>query len=229
MRPLRGLIFPRGTLVVVRRCVMAFAVAREGLNVAVGLGNIVRITARLLINNLDDVVNVFHFFVAQNTTADDADFMTETALELDTIYTLINTAMPTNITYTSVEGLNVTLGELLPSTAWPTLVAGVNGSEMLPEMVSACVFHRTLKPRVRAAKFLPPFGESGSVSGAILPGTVATIQAFGDALTDSLVGPNIQLDYGAYNRVLATFTPVTQALVPARFRTQKRRRLGVGS
>lgn len=197
--------------------------------VTVTNGDIVRIVARMLLFGIDDVVNVFHFFVALNTTVDDAAFMVETALEMDNLYTLINAAIHPNVSYSSIEGQNITKDELLPSTAWPVLSAGTNITEMLPEMTSPCVFHRTLTPRVRAAKFLPPFGENTSADGAIVAPTVAQIQSFGDQLTDSLVGANIQLDYGAFNRVLATFTPVTQAIVPARFRTQRRRRLGVGS
>lgn len=196
---------------------------------AVGVGDIVRITAKLLLNGISDIVNVYHFSVAVNTAANDTQFMLETALALDTLYTIINGAITTNVGYSSVEGQNVSKDELLPSTAWPLLVAGTNANEMLPEMVSACVFHRTLKPRVRCSKFLPPFGENNSVAGAVLPLTQANLQSYGDSLTTGLTGANIALVYVAFNRLLMTSTNTSQALVPTRFRTQKRRRLGVGS
>jgi len=196
---------------------------------AVQVGDVVRITARLLLNNIGDIVNVYHFLVDTNTTSDDTDFMGEVADALDTLYTIINGAIHPDVSYVSVDGINVTQSVLLPSTAWPVLTVGGNTSEMLPEMVTACVFHRTLTPRVRASKFLPPYGENNNTDGAILAAAVVTLQQYGDALTASLVEANIQLDYGAFNRVTSTFTAVTQALVPVRFRTQKRRRLGVGS
>lgn len=196
---------------------------------AVVVGDIVRITARLLLNNLADIVNVYHFSVATNTTANDTAFMTEMASALDTLYTGLNPIFTPEITYSSVEGQNITQDVLLPSRPWPILVAGVSASEMLPEMVAPCVFHRTLKPRVRAAKFLPPIAEDNSVDGAIAAAAVALLQAFGDSLTTGLTTANLALVYVAFNRLLSSSTVVTQALVPARFRTQRRRRLGVGS
>lgn len=195
----------------------------------VAVGDIVRITAKLLLNNLDDIVNVYHFSVAINNTLNDTAFMTEMASALDVLYTNINVQMHPNVSYSSVEGQNITKDELLPSRPWPILTAGTNASEMLPEMCAPCVFHRTLKPRVRASKFLPPFGENTNVDGAITAGAQAAIQAFGDALTVGLTTTNLGLVYVAFNRALGTSTVVTQALVPARFRTQRRRRLGVGS
>lgn len=196
---------------------------------AVAVGDIVRITAKLLLDNLDDIINVYHFAVAVNTAANDTQFMDETATALDTLYALINGAITTRVSYSSVEGQNITKDELLPSRPWPSLVAGINAFEMLPEMVSACVFHRTLKPRVRCSKFLPPFCENNSDGGAIVPITVTNMQAYGDSLNVGLTEPNIALVYVAFNRVTMGTQNTTQALVPNRFRTQRRRRLGVGS
>lgn len=195
----------------------------------VGVGDIVRITAKLLLNGVSDIVNVYHFSVAVNTTLNDTAFMTEVALALDTLYAGINPVVATTVTYVSLEGQNLTKDELLPSRPWPTLVVGASATEQLPEQCSVCVFHRTLKPRVRASKFLPPFGEGTNVAGVILAATQALVQVFGDALTVGLTGTNIGLTYVAFNRLLSTATVVTQALVPTRFRTQRRRRLGVGS
>lgn len=196
---------------------------------SVTVGNIVRLTARLLLQGVGDITNIYHFVTAVNTAADDGAFMTEAAAAFDALYTLINAGIHNSISYVSVDGQNITDNELLPSRSWPVLTVGGNATEMLPEMVAPCVFHRTLTPRVRAAKFLPPHGENQNVDGALAAGTVTQMQAYGDALTASLSQPNITLQYVAFNRVLVTSTPVTQAIVPVRFRTQRKRRLGVGS
>lgn len=196
---------------------------------AVTVGNIVRITARLLLNNISDVVNVYHFVVNANTAADDGAFMDEVADALDGLYTLVNSSIHNTVSYVSVEGQNISDNELLPSRPWPVLSVGGNATDMLPEMVAACVFHRTLTPRVRAAKFLPPYGENQNVDGEIAAATLITMQSFGDSLTTGLTETNIGLDYVAFNRALMSSTAVVQALVPVRFRTQRRRRLGVGS
>lgn len=196
---------------------------------AVNVGDIVRITAKLLLNGVSDVVNVYHFSVAINNTLNDTAFMTEMASAMDTLYTIINGSISPLISYSSVEGQNITQDELLPSRPWPVLTVGVNGSEMFPEQCTACVFHRTLKPRVRAAKFLPPFGENQAVDGQLAATVIATLQTYGDSLTTGLTTTNLGLVYVAFNRLLSTSTVVTQALVPNRFRTQRRRRLSVGS
>lgn len=195
----------------------------------VAVGDIVRITAKLLLNNIDDIVNVYHFSVAVNNTLNDTAFMTEMASAMDTLYTIINANVHPLVSYSSVEGQNISKDELLPSRAWPILTVGTNSSEMIPEMCSPCVFHRTLKPRVRASKFLPPTGENAQIDGALVASAIVLLQAFGDSLTTGLTTTNLGLTYVAFNRLLSTSTVVTQALVPSRFRTQRRRRLGVGS
>ncbi len=196
---------------------------------AVAVGDIVRVTAKLLLSGVSDIVNVYHFSVAVNGTLNDTEFMDQVALALDGLYTPLGPLIHPFVTYISVEGQNVTQDVLLPSRPWPTLVAGTNISEIMPEQNSACVFHRTLKPRVRAAKFLPPMGENVSVNAVIGVVNQAILQAFGDALTVGLTEASIALVYVAFDRLLGGSSVVTQAIVPTRFRTQRRRRLGVGS
>lgn len=195
----------------------------------VAIGDIVRITARLVLDGSFDVVNVFHFVVAVQDAVNDSAFMEEVADQFDVLYTKINTEVTNRVSYVAVEGQNITQDVLLPSKAWPILVAGIASDSMLPETVSACVFHRTLTPRVRAAKFLPPMTQGSNVGGTIISGTLSNITDFGNLLTLSLQTLLIELTYVAFNRLLGTTTPVTQAIAPVRWRTQRRRRVGVGS
>lgn len=210
-------------------CVTAIAGERVWCFMPVAVGDIVRITAKMLLSGIGDIVNVFHFSVAIDTAPNDTQFMLDTALLIDILYGTINLDVHLNVGYSSVEGQNISKNELLPSTPFPTLVVGANATEMLPEMVAACVFHRTLTPRVRASKFLPPYAESANIDGALNPATATRCQTFGDSLTAGLAGARVSLVYVAFNRTLMTSTVVTQALVPSRFRTQRNRRLGVGS
>lgn len=196
---------------------------------AVVVNDIVRITARMQLLGVSDIINVFHFSVAVNGTPNDTIFMDQVALELDTLYFALDLLVHPNVAYIAVEGQNITQDILLPSRPWPSLTVGGNVSEMLPEQVSACVFHRTLKPKVRASKFLPPMGENVFISNVLGAVNLGILQSFGDALTIGLTGADIALVYVAFNRVLSTSSVVTQAIVPVRSRTQRKRRLGVGS
>lgn len=196
---------------------------------AVEVADILRIVPRLSLDGIGDIINVFHFVVAVQDLLDDEAVMTGIAEMMDDLYTEINLLMPTNITYVSVDGQNITKDELLPSTDWPVLTAGVNVNSMLPETVAACVFFRTNKPRVRCAKFLPPFTQEANVDGAVETGALADIGSFGDFLVAPLVVTDLTLGYVSFNRVTSVATQVLSRVVPARFRTQRRRRLGVGS
>ena len=195
----------------------------------VAVGDIVRIVARMKLFSVDDIVNVFHFRVDVNTSGNDTIFMVDVAILLDQLYTLINGGVSPNISYLRIEGINVTQSVLLPDASWPVLAVGGGSGEMLPEMNAASVFHRTLKPRTRASKFLPPTTESSNVEGALSTIYAGLVASYGAFLLAPLTTLNITLAYGAFNRLLATFNQATITVVPNRFRTQRRRRVGVGS
>lgn len=196
---------------------------------AVAIGDVVRITPRLLLDGTFDIVNVFHFVVDVNLTPDDTVFMSDVAFIMDTLYALQNARMTNRISYSSVEGFNVTQTVLLPQAPWPVLVTGLETGDMIPETVAASVFHRTAKPRVRATKYFAGVTEVSNTGGALEPVYAGLMAAIALALSAPLLAAQVTLSYGAFNRLLSTFTPVTLGVVPARFRTQKRRRLGVGS
>jgi len=196
----------------------------------IAVGDILRITAVMQFDGLDDIVNVYHVKVDTNATANDDQFMDEMADAMNDLYTTINIALSELVTYIEVQGQNITQNELLPSKPWPTLVAGLSTSTPLPSQVSACVFHRTLRPKTRASKFLPVMTEGqNDGNGKIGAGTITVLQAFADALTSGFAGSQSFSFYGAYNAGLDRFTDVVLGIVPVRWRTQRRRRLGVGS
>jgi len=92
------------------------------------------------------------------------------------------------------------------------------------------VYYKTLRPRTRAAQYMPPFGEAFSGSGGTLSVSAGlALQDFGDNVASGILELTVEAILGAYNPGLARFTPVTAAIVPSNYRTQRRRRLGVGS
>lgn len=197
---------------------------------AITAGDIVRVSAEMSRAGADDIFNVYNFRIDTPNPGGDGPTMGNLADLLDDIYTFINLDIPLNVQYDTITGINVTKDELLPAQSWPVLTAGVAVGEPLPNQISACVFWRTLRPKTRASKFLPYYTEAANTgNGTILAGAVTRMQAYGDALVGSIVEGLTTLTYGAFNAPLARFTPVTQAVVPAFFRTQRRRRLGVGS
>jgi len=196
---------------------------------AVEVADILRIAARMRLDGIGDIINVYHFVVAVQDLLDDNEVMDGVATLMDELYTIVNGVIANNVSYESIDGQNITKDELLPSKDWPLLTVGGNVSDMLPEMTACCVFFRTIKPRVRAAKFLPPFTEGGNDEGLIEAATLALAKDYGDFLVDPLVTTDLQLGYVSFNRVTGVATEIISRVAPARFRTQRRRRLGVGS
>jgi len=196
---------------------------------AVSVGDFVRITAKMKILGTDDMQNVYTFRVDRNDTVDDAGFMVAMALHMDDAYTLINVNISDQITYVSVDGQNISKDELLPDTPWPVLTAGTNVNNMLPQQVAGCVFWPTITPKVRTSTFLGGFVTAlVNATGGIGASTLANMALFGAAMR--LVSTaNVDAVKGSFNPVALLFTPSGVAQVPTRWRTQRRRRIGVGS
>ncbi len=198
-------------------------------SMAVAIGDVIRVTANMLLDNAHLIQNVYHFLVDAVPGPDDDAFMDEMDDILDDLYITINFRVSDRVSYESISGINVTKDELLPSRSWPTLTVGADTDDMIPEMNAACVFHRTIKPRTRASKFLPPSGETSNAGGALQGIYKTACQAFGDFLVGSIIEVGTTVRYGAFNRSTSIFTPVSVAIVPSRYRTQRRRRIGVGA
>jgi len=196
---------------------------------AVAIGDVVRLTAKMKLFGTEDIQNVFHYKVTRNDTLDDTVFMTEAALLLDIAYTLINVAVADDISYSSVDGQNITQNVLLPETSWPVLTVGINTGNLLPTQAAGCVFWPTTTPKVRTSTFLAGFTDANNQpNGSINPALVALFLLFGNALEDwNTLG--VDADKGSQHAVSGVFTPAGQAQVPSRWRTQRRRRVGVGS
>lgn len=197
---------------------------------SVAVGDIVRIAAVFQWAVQDIFTNIYHFQVAKNDTVDDTQFMQRIAAMMDTAYINVNPDVSNSVNYVNVEGINITQDVLLPPTAWPTLTIGGSANQALPTQTTALVYYRTLRPRTRAAQYMPPYVESVNDTGGVLvAAAVANLQALGDAWVAGIADVLVEVTLGAYNKPLNRFTPVQLAVVAGRFRTQRRRRIGVGS
>lgn len=194
------------------------------------VGDILRLTATFQWAAQDFFTNNYYVkLTTQDTSTDDA-MMDAIALHFDAMYTNINAKISASVNYVDIQGQNITQDILLPTKAWPVLTSGGDAGHALPTQVAALVFFRTLRPKTRASVYLPPLGEASSDSGGVIvAATVTALQSFGDDWVAGILELTVEADYGAYNPALARFTQVEAAVVPARFRTQRRRRLGVGS
>lgn len=183
-----------------------------------------------VVGGVDQFTNTAHFKVVSATWPDDLTFMTDVAVMLDAAYTLVNSEISATIGYLHIDGQNLTQSVLLPLVGWPVLVIGSNASEMLPTQVAARPYFPTKRPKTRAALNLPPFGETSQAQGGLMDATaIASVGLFADAFLGVIALAAGSLLYGAFNPEFIRFTEVDSRIVPTRFRTLRRRRLGVGS
>lgn len=196
----------------------------------VNTDDILRITCNFRFNAVDDFVNVFHFEWAGVDGQTDAGAMDQIADDLDNGYEEINDDMSDLLEFVDIQGQNITKDVLLPTVGWPVQTFGLATADALPTQVAACVFFRTTRPKTRASKFIPGYSEAGSNNlGGLTAVAITRLQAFGDLAVLGFTDVVNHLTYGAYNKEFDRFTPVNAAIVPTKYRTQRRRRVGVGS
>ena len=196
---------------------------------SVAIGDFVRITAKMKLFGTDDVMNVFTFRIDRNDTVDDAAFMVAMALHLDDAYTLLEEDINENLTWVTVDGQNISKSELLPEVGWPTLVDGPNAANLLPTQVCGEVYWPTITPKVRTTSFIGGYTEAANdADGSILVGARNRLIAFGDAMKE-VATANVDGVKGSWNAGAFIFTESGDPVAPSRWRTQRRRRVGVGS
>lgn len=196
---------------------------------SVVVGDIVRITAKMKWFGTDDVQNVYTYKVDLNATLDDAEFMSVVADVLDSAYNNLVTSQSLSYTYESISGINVTQDVLLPEVSWPVLTAGTSGTNIIPQQLAVCAFWPTTTPKVRTSTFFSGWViNSIDALGQILPAIITVVLAAANELSTF---DTVELDMtkGSLNPIGSIFTPSGVPQVPARFRTQRRRRIGVGS
>lgn len=191
--------------------------------------DVLRVTAEMTVNS-HDLQNVYHFRSTNVGGVSDAKALDDMAETMEDMYQKIDTLLTDTLTFDAVRVQNVTQGTLLGSADWPLLVAGTLATSLLPEAAAALITYGTVFSRVRGGTYYGGFTETENATGGTL--TAATVTQL-VALAAELLGEYV---YGAdsyryivYNTILKTFAVPVSAAIQTRWRTQRRRRTGVGS
>lgn len=195
---------------------------------AVDQDDILRITAELSIG-ADAVQNVFHFQYQSVAQITDAQALTDGALVMEDLYNDILAAQSTSLDFDQVRVQNITQDKLLGTTAWPTIIAGLEVALLLPLPVAALLTYGTAVPQTRGSTYFGGFTEEDNTVGGVIAS--ALISQLGGIATSILAGTNLSgrlYKLIVLNRALGTIIPITSAVVHAVWRTQRRRRQGVG-
>ena len=195
-------------------------------------GDVLRVAARLSSGTATDVVNVFHFKLVAAAPIPDNTIGSECGDNLEAIYTPLVAHIPTTVTFEDINVFNVTQDRPLGVFTWPTLLTGNKGVDhKMPAQLSAMVRFPTGYSKSWGRKFFGPFSEAantenGTIEAALLTvlGTVAL-----EVLAPHLIAGTDKLETVVYNKNLAQFVPVIDAVIKNVWSTVKTRRTGRGS
>lgn len=195
---------------------------------AVNPGDILRCTAEMT-NDGEAMQNVYHFVYQNTISVDDVFVAIDLASIMDDQYTIINPYIGNDVAYIQVRMKNVTQNLLMPTRIWPTLVQGQALNPLLPMQAAAEIILPTNVPRVLGRVFLGGWTEDANADSKITTPPHNLIETFGSNLLNPFPKPNGPYQYAIYRRALGTTVFPSTSRVPIDWRTQRRRRRGVGS
>lgn len=196
---------------------------------AVAENDVLRCTAEMSAGT-DALQNIFHLQSANVASISDAQALLDVGLILDALYDLIDASMHDGVTFDAIRVQNITQDTLLGSTPWPVLTVGGDTADPVPFQAAALVTYPTAVPKTRGGNYFGGFTEANSdSSGGISSALQTVLVSLGvKILTQQNVAGNLY-DFVLINRALGTVIPFVSAIVHAVWRTQRRRRPGVGA
>lgn len=192
--------------------------------------DILEVAARMEMNGIDDVVNVFQFRLDTPGTINNLGVANDLIKILEDVYTILNVGISLLQLYRDLRITNLTQSTVLGTYAWATLTAGIAADDPTPNGVSGLVNYATGVPRVAPRKYYGVFTEvSVDSSGYWTPGWTSALAAAGA----QLLGPQPSIlgtyTYGYLSPKTLAFQPATSVIatnVPA---YQRRRKPGRGA
>jgi len=196
---------------------------------AVAQNDVLRVTAEMS-QGVDALQNVYHIQSDNVASVSDAQALLDMGLIMDGLYNLVDASMHDGVSFDSVRVQNVTQGVLMGSTPFPVLTVGLDTNDPLPFQAAALITYPTATPKTRGGTYFGGFTEANSdTAGAISSALQTVLVAVGvKILTQQNVAGNLYT-FVLVNRLLGTVIPYVSAIVHAVWRTQRRRRPGVGS
>lgn len=191
--------------------------------------DVLRVTVEMT-QDVDSVQNVYHFRSTNSGAIDDADVLDDMADVMDEVYALLDGETTTDLTYDQIRVQNVTQDLLLGVIGFPVITAGLNITDPLPRPVAALITYPTSKPKTRGGNYYGGMTEDRNTStGTILAGTLVNLAAVATILLAERVFGVNSYRMVVFNAALDTFVLPVSSIIHNIWRTQRRRRQGVGS
>lgn len=198
---------------------------------AVEAGDVLRVTAKFLVNDIDDMMNVFHAKHMGDDPVPDASAATDLSDRLDGAWGQLNSHISVNVDYVSIEVFNVTQDRPISEDSWFTQTAGGQSTDaQLPAQIASLVTFPTATARSLGKKFLGGFTEVDNENfGVVSSGLLSDMADFVTDLLGSMTIDGELFEWGNYRPLTLLFSPWVSGLIETFWATQRRRRSGVGS
>lgn len=190
--------------------------------------DVLRVTAEMSISG-NALQNVLHWQLTSASSVTDAQALLDCGVFMESLYTEVRAQMNDAVLFDQIRVQNITQDVLLGVTDWPTISTGGSTVAALPLPVAALITFPTTVPQTRGGIYLAGFTELENTSGgALATSLLTTLAAFAvEALAIQVVGSN-SYQYVLINREFGTVIPFVSSIVHTVWRTQRRRRQGVG-
>lgn len=198
---------------------------------AIGTNDVIRVAARGHLPLVGDLVNVFHLKIGSGTI-DAESVVIDAILDwVETIYTPIMGFMSSSCTVTDINIFNVTQNQPVGSFAWPTLVGGSQGGDILPSTIAGFVRATTGISRNWAKKFVWPMAESANDGqGFVAAAAMTALMDFGAAWIAPFTLPlGVNVHPVVFHAATGTWNTVTEIIVRNVWANMRTRRPGRGS
>ena len=191
--------------------------------------DVIRITAKMQIP-AGNVQNVYHFRFSGTSGADGDTVLSDIAAALDTAYTEIQPALPSTLTFETIEAFNISQDEPIGEIDWPVLTTGGGSGQSLPPQCAPLILFGTGSPRSQGRKYLPGVTETETDGGGfITSGFAAALADFALLILGSITTEHGFVVPGNWSKLYARFAPWISAIVQTKLRTQRRRVYQIGS
>jgi hypothetical protein len=194
-------------------------------------GNIIRVAARQIMNDVDEVTNVFHFTVQTAGAGGDAGILGEVSEKLAQAWVFIDQELHTSIEPLILDVFNVSQDYPLGSTQWGSdYNGGTNGGSPLPNQDALLVLWYTATKRVQGKTYIGGLHEGTLDAGLFNGGAVTAVATWANVMLDPTpANDDVELLLGVWSVAATEMRPIVSTRVSSNPATQRSRRRGRGS
>lgn len=192
-------------------------------------GDVMRVTANMVVNGSDLIQNVFYVKMDDAGEEEDVTVRQAVAAHLDTAWQNLESKISPQVVFTTIEFYNLTQDVPMLPITWPSPPVGSAVGALLPLQTGILVSFPTLAKRSTGKKYLGGLTISAITEGGrVETGHIGSAGLWAEDIIGTILADDSILYVGHVQKLTGTFVIWDQYLVSGIIATQRRRRIGVG-